>query len=52
VVDLHVSIGDRIVFGKYPYGKSKQDGAEFMLISEDDVVGVLSVNSHSIKKTE
>jgi chaperonin GroES len=51
-VELHVSVGDRILFGKFAYGKDKQDGAEFMLVREDDVLGVLSVSAHAAKKAE
>jgi chaperonin GroES len=52
VAGLNVSIGDRILFGKYPYGKSKRGGAEFMLVREDDILGVLSVSVHAVEKAK
>jgi chaperonin GroES len=51
LVDLDVNVGDRILFGKYSGSETKIDGAEFLIMREDDVLGVLSVSAHSVKKS-
>ena len=50
LVDLDVNVGDRILFGKYSGSETKIDGAEFLIMREDDVLGVLSVSAHISKK--
>jgi chaperonin GroES len=50
LVDLDVNVGDRILFGKYSGSKTKIDVAEFLIMREDDVLGVLSVSVHPVKK--
>jgi chaperonin GroES len=52
LVDLDVKVGDHILFGKYSGSETKLDGAEFLIMREDDVLGVLSVNAHVVKKTK
>src|SRR5688500_18533419 len=47
--DLDVKPGDRILFGKYSGSETKLDGAEFLIMREDDVLGVLSVSGHAVK---
>jgi chaperonin GroES len=51
LVDLDVNVGDRILFGKYSDRETKIDVAEFLIMREDDVLGVLSVSAHAAKKT-
>jgi chaperonin GroES len=41
-----------ILFGKYSGSEAKIDGAEFLLMREDDVFGVLSVTARAIKTTK
>src|SRR6266853_1809181 len=41
MVDLDVRAGDRILFGKYSGNEIKLDGNEFIIMREDDVLGVL-----------
>ena len=41
MVDLDVRVGDRILFGKYSGSETKLDGAEYLIMREDDVLGVL-----------
>lgn len=41
VVPLDVKAGDRILFGKYSGTEIKLDGEEFLIIREDEVLGVL-----------
>jgi len=47
-----VKAGDRILFGKYSGSETKVDGAEFLIMREDDVLGILSVRAHAVKKTK
>jgi chaperonin GroES len=39
---LEVKAGDRIIFGKYSGNETKLDGTEYIIIREDDVLGILS----------
>lgn len=38
---LDVKKGDRILFGKYSGSEIKLDGEEFLIMKEDDVLGVV-----------
>jgi chaperonin GroES len=39
---MAVKAGDRILFGKYSGTEVKVDGEEFLIMREDDVLGILS----------
>jgi chaperonin GroES len=41
-IALEVKAGDRILFGKYSGTEVKIDGAEYLIMREDDVLGVIS----------
>jgi len=41
VVSLDVQVGDRILFGKYSGSDIKIDGDEFLIMREDEVLGIL-----------
>ncbi|MBN9656825.1 MAG: co-chaperone GroES [Acidobacteria bacterium] len=41
VVPLDVKVGDRILFGKYSGSDIKIDGQEYLILREDEVLGVL-----------
>lgn len=41
VVSLDVKVGDRILFGKYSGSDIKLDGEEYLILREDEVLGVL-----------
>jgi chaperonin GroES len=41
VVALDVKAGDRILFGKYSGNEIKIDGQEYVIMREDDVLGIL-----------
>ncbi|HZU27867.1 MAG TPA: co-chaperone GroES [Bryobacteraceae bacterium] len=41
VVPLDVKAGDRILFGKYSGSDIKIDGEEYLIMREDEVLGVL-----------
>ena len=40
VIPLNVKAGDRILFGKYSGSETKVDGTEYIIMREDDVLGV------------
>jgi|SRR5438309_1326882 len=41
VVPLDVQAGDRILFGKYSGSEIKLDGEEYLIMREDEVLGIL-----------
>ena len=41
LVPLDVSVGDRILFGKYSGSDIKIDGEEYLIMREDEVLGIL-----------
>jgi len=41
VVPLEVKVGDRILFGKYSGSDIKIDGVEYMIMREDEILGIL-----------
>ena len=41
LTDLDVRVGDRILFGKYSGSETKVDGTEFLIMREDEILGVL-----------
>ena len=41
VIALDVEVGDRILFGKYSGSDIKMDGEEYMIMREDEVLGIL-----------
>jgi chaperonin GroES len=40
-VALEVKAGDRILFGKYSGAEIKLDGEEFLILKEDEILGIL-----------
>jgi chaperonin GroES len=50
MVALDVKVGDRILFGKYSGNEISLDGAEYIIMREDDVLGVLNTSSQERKK--
>jgi len=44
VVALDVQKGDRILFGKYSGSEIKLDGLEYLIMREDEVLGILESN--------
>lgn len=47
---LDVKAGDRILLGKYSGSEIKLDGEEFLIVREDEVLGVVTGVSKSTKK--
>jgi chaperonin GroES len=41
ILPLDVQIGQRILFGKYAGNEIKLDGEEYLLMREDEVLGIL-----------
>ncbi|SRR5579883_1116513 len=41
VAPLDVKVGDRILFGKYSGSEVKMDGQEYLIMREDEVLGVI-----------
>src|SRR5438046_10540729 len=50
LVPLDVKAGDRILFGKYSGSDIKLDGEEYMIMREDEVLGVLESKPKVAKK--
>ncbi len=40
-VAIELKVGDRILFGKYAGNEVKIDGQEYLIMREDDVLGVI-----------
>jgi chaperonin GroES len=49
LIPLDVKVGDRILFGKYSGSDIKIDGEEFMIMREDEVLGVLETSGKKAK---
>jgi chaperonin GroES len=49
LVPLDVQAGNRILFGKYSGSEIKVDGEEFLIMREDDVLGVIEDASTKLK---
>ena len=50
MVALDVKAGDRILFGKYTGNEIQLDGTEYIIMREDDVLGVLDAAPKSLSK--
>jgi chaperonin GroES len=50
VVALDVQPGDRILFGKYSGSDIKLDGQEYLIMREDEVLGILEAQPQAAKK--
>jgi len=49
-VPLDVQAGDRILFGKYSGSDIKLDGEEYLIMREDEVLGILDAQPKVAKK--
>jgi chaperonin GroES len=47
LIELDVQVGDRILFGKYSGNDIKLDGNEYLIMREDEILGVLSNGAKS-----
>ena len=50
LVPLQVQVGDRILFGKYSGSDFKLDGQEYMIMREDEILGILDKQPMAAKK--
>ena len=50
MIALDVKVGDRILFGKYSGNEIQVDGTEYIIMREDDVLGVLDATPKSLSK--
>ena len=50
IVALDVQVGDRILFGKYSGSDIKLDGEEYLIMREDEVLGILDAQPVAAKK--
>jgi chaperonin GroES len=50
LLTLDVQVGDRILFGKYSGNDIKLDGNEYLIMREDEILGVLSNGAKSAGK--
>ncbi|MDP9115353.1 MAG: co-chaperone GroES [Acidobacteriota bacterium] len=49
LIPLDVKAGDRILFGKYSGSDIKLDGNEYLIMREDEVLGVLDGGANKAK---
>jgi chaperonin GroES len=50
LVALDVKDGDRILFGKYSGNEITLDGEEYIIMREDDVLGVVDAGPKAVRK--
>lgn len=50
IVDLDVRVGDRVLFGKYSGSEIKLDGIEYIIMREEDVLGILDMAAQALLK--
>jgi chaperonin GroES len=50
LVALDVKVGDRVLFGKYSGTETKVVGTEYIIMREDDVLGVLDAAPQALAK--
>ncbi len=50
MVALDIKTGDRILFGKYSGNEIKLEGVEYIIMREDDVLGVLDAAPEALRK--
>ena len=50
MVALDVRVGDRVLFGNYSGNDIKLDGIEYIIMREDDVLGVLDMPPQALSK--
>ena len=52
LVALDVRVGDRVLFGKYSGTETKVVGTEYIIMREDDVLGILEPAAPVAEKTD
>jgi chaperonin GroES len=51
LVALDVKPGDRVLFGKYSGTETKLEGTEYLIIREDDVLGVIGSSAQPVENS-
>lgn len=49
---LEVNVGDHVLFGKYTGQTVKLDGHEYLVMREDDILGIIDGQSAGLKKAD
>jgi len=49
-LEMNVTVGDRVLFGKYSGTEIKLDGEEYLILREDDILGVIEGASKKANK--
>jgi chaperonin GroES len=49
-IALDAKVGDRVLFGKYSGNEIKLDGVEYLVMREDDVLGVLEQGVRAVEQ--
>ena len=44
-IPIDLKVGDRILFGKYAGNEIKLDGEEYLILREDDILGVVETTA-------
>ena len=50
VVPLEVKTGDRILFGKYSGAEIRLEGQDFIILREDEILGILTPSGKAANK--
>ncbi len=50
VIPLEVKAGDRVLFGKYSGTEIKLEEQEYLILKEDEILGITSVAAEAAKK--
>ena len=50
LMPIDIKVGDRILFGKYSSSDIKVDGEEYLIMREDEVLGILDAQPVKAKK--
>lgn len=50
ITPVDVKAGDRVLFGKYSGTEIKLDGEDYLIVREDEILGVLETVKHSTAK--
>ena len=50
LIPIDVKVGDRILFGKYTGNEIRLDGEEYIIMREEDVLGILDAGPKAVKK--
>ncbi len=50
LMPVDIKVGDRILFGKYSSSDIKVDGAEYLIMREDEVLGIVEQGSKGTKQ--